>query len=105
VLNEDGKDWFIQLIKWLQNSQWHYCLRFPSDVTLHGIRRHPIELKYLYPPKSEAVFYHHVGLWLDGELSCNIVLANVKGVREPWAVRGRMPSSRREARLLRECAA
>jgi hypothetical protein len=27
-----------------------------------------------------------VGLWLDGELSCNIVLANVKGVKEPWAV-------------------
>jgi hypothetical protein len=75
-----------QLIKWLQNSQWHYCLRLPCDVTLHGVRRHPIELKYLYPPKSEAVFYHHVGLWLDGELSCNIVLANVKGVREPWAV-------------------
>ena len=75
-----------QLIKWLQNSQWHYCLRLPCDVTLHGVRRHPIELKYLYPPKSEAVFYQHVGLWLDGELSCNIVLANVKGVREPWAV-------------------
>ena len=51
-----------QLIKWLQNSQWHYCLRLPCDVTLHGVRRHPIELKYLYPPKSEAVFYHHVGL-------------------------------------------
>jgi hypothetical protein len=75
-----------QLIKWLQNSQWHYCLRLACDVTLHGVRRHPIELKYLYPPKSEAVFFHHVGLWLDGELSCNIVLANVKGVKEPWAV-------------------
>lgn len=42
--------------------------------------------KYLYPPKSEAVFYHHVGLWSDGEIRCNIVLANVKGVKEPWAV-------------------
>ena len=51
-----------------------------------GASRHPIELKYLYPPKSEAVFYHHVGLWLDGELRCNIVLANVKGVKETWAV-------------------
>ena len=94
-----------QLTKWLKNSNWHYCLRLPCDVTLHGARRHPIELKYLYPPKSEAVFYHHVGLWLDGEIRCNIVLANVQGVKEPWAVRGRMPSSRREARLLRECAA
>ena len=75
-----------ELVNWLQNSAWHYCLRLPCDVTLHGARRHPIELKYLYPPKSEAVFYHRVGLWLDGELRCNIVLANVKGVKEPWAV-------------------
>ena len=75
-----------ELVDWLQNSSWHYCLRLPCDVTLHGARKHPIELKYLYPPKSEAVFYRHVGLWLDGDLSCNIVLANVKGVKEPWAV-------------------
>ena len=75
-----------QLTKWLKNSNWHYCLRLPCDVTLHDARRHPIELKYLYPPKSEAVFYHHVGLWLDGEIRCNIVLANVQGVKEPWAV-------------------
>lgn len=75
-----------QLTEWLQNSNWHYCLRLPCDVTLHGARRHPIELKYLYPPKSEAVLYHHVGLWLDGEIRCNIVLANVKGVKESWAV-------------------
>jgi hypothetical protein len=25
-------------------------------------------------------------LWLDGEYRCNLVLANVKGVPEPWAV-------------------
>ncbi len=75
-----------ELVNWLQNSSWHYCLRLPCDVTLHGARKHPIELKYLYPAKSEAVFYRHVGLWLDGKLRCNIVLANVKGVKEPWAV-------------------
>lgn len=75
-----------QLINWLQNSSWHYCLRLPSDVMIHGARRHPIELKYLYPPKSEAMLYHNVRLWLDGEYLCNLVLANVQGVREPWAV-------------------
>ena len=46
--------------------------------------------RYLYggsmPPLGEAVLYHNVGLWLDGEYHCNIVLANVKGVKEPWAV-------------------
>lgn len=75
-----------QLVSWLKTSQWHYCLRLPCDVTIHGARRHPIELKYLYPPQSEAVLYHNVGLWLDGECRTNLVLANVKGVKEPWAV-------------------
>ncbi len=81
-----------QLINWLQNSRWHYCLRLPCDVMIHGARRHPIELKYLTPPQAQrtcphvAILYHHVGLWLDGEYRCNLVLANVRGVREPWAV-------------------
>ncbi len=74
------------LMSWLQDITWHYCLRLPCDVTLHGPRRHPIELMYLWPAKGEAVFYHNVGLWLDGECRCNIVLANVKGVKEPWGV-------------------
>ena len=75
-----------QLMNWLTTSQWHYCLRLPCDVTIQGARRHPIELKYLYPPKSEAILYHNVGLWLDGECRSNFVLANVKGTKEPWAV-------------------
>ena len=75
-----------ELMSWLQDINWHYCLRLPCDVTLHGPRRHPIELIYLWPPKGEAVLYHNVGLWLDGEYHCNVVLANVKGVKEPWAV-------------------
>ncbi len=75
-----------ELMSWLQDISWHYCLRLPCDVALHGPRRHPIELMYLWPPKGEAVFYHNVGLWVDGECRCNIVLANVKGVKEPWAV-------------------
>ncbi len=75
-----------ELVNWLQNSTWHYCLRLPCDVILHGVRKHPIELKYLYPQKAEAVLCHDVGLWLDGKYRCNIVLANVRGVKEPWAV-------------------
>ena len=75
-----------QLISWLKTSQWHYCLRLPCDVFIHGARRHPVELKYLCPRKSEAILYHNVGLWLDGECRTNFVLANVKGVKEPWAV-------------------
>ena len=44
-----------QLIQWLQESSWHYSLRLPCDVIIHGARRHPIELKYLVPSVSEAV--------------------------------------------------
>ena len=75
-----------ELVNWLQNSTWHYCLRLPCDVNLHGIRKRPIELKYLWPKKAEAALYHNVGLWLDGKYRCNIILANVRGVQEPWAV-------------------
>ncbi|MEO1672505.1 MAG: transposase [Cyanobacteria bacterium J06631_2] len=75
-----------QLIYWLKKSNWHYCLRLPCDVTIHRARRHPIELKYLYPPKSEASLYRCVGLWLDGKCQTNLVLANVKGAQEPWGV-------------------
>ncbi|MDJ0573241.1 MAG: hypothetical protein QNJ53_29975 [Pleurocapsa sp. MO_192.B19] len=43
-------------------------------------------MKYLFPRKAEAVLCHDVGLWLDGKYRCNLVLANVRGVKEPWAV-------------------
>ncbi|WP_293069051.1 MULTISPECIES: hypothetical protein [unclassified Moorena] len=35
---------------------------------------------------TEAFFDHNVGHRLDGEHRCNLVLAKVKGVFEPWAV-------------------
>lgn len=40
------------LLAWLSQSHWHYCLRLPSDVVVHGPRRHPIEVGYLWPPKA-----------------------------------------------------
>lgn len=75
-----------ELMRWLHASRWHYCLRLPCDVLLHGPRRHPIEVCYLWPPKGEVSLYHNVGLWQDGQQRCNLVLATVKGVKEPWAV-------------------
>ena len=68
-----------ELIAWLQNSNWHYCLRLPCDVNLHGSRRHPIELTYLWLKKGEVTFYKNVGLWLEGKDPTNIVLASVRG--------------------------
>ncbi len=74
------------LMSWLQSSGWHYCLRLPSDVLLHGPRRHPMQVAFLWPKRGEAVFYRNVGLWQDGRHRCHLVLATVKGVKEPWAV-------------------
>lgn len=75
-----------ELMGWLRASRWHYCLRLPSDVLLHGARRYPIAVGSMYPPLGEARFYRNVGLWQDGIHRCNVVLASVKGAKEPWAV-------------------
>lgn len=55
-----------KLMNWLQTSRWHYCLRLPSDVLIHGARRYPTAVTKLYPMVGEATFYRNVGLWLDG---------------------------------------
>lgn len=74
------------LMAWLCRSDWHYCLRLPCDVWLHGPRRYPIEVSRLFPPVGEAYFYRNVGLWLDARHRAHLVLANVKAAKEPWAV-------------------
>ena len=75
-----------ELMKWLRTSRWHYCLRLPYDVLLHGLRRYPVAVGSLYPPLGEARLYHNVGLWKDGIHRCNLVLATVQGAKESWAV-------------------
>lgn len=75
-----------ELMRWLRSSQWHYCLRLPCDVLLHGSRRYPTIVGSLYPPLGQARLYRNVGLWLDGVHRCNLVLATVKGAKESWAV-------------------
>lgn len=75
-----------ELMRWLQTSHWHYCLRLPCDVLLHGPRRYPTMVGSLYPPLGQARLYRYVGLWLDGMHRCNLVLATVAGAKESWAV-------------------
>jgi hypothetical protein len=73
-------------MKWLRQSHWHYCLRLPCDVLIHTQRRYPLMVGALYPPRGEARLYQNVGLWLDGEHRCNLVLATVQGAKDSWAV-------------------
>ena len=75
-----------ELIGWLRTSRWHYAIRLPADVLLHGARRYPTVVGSMFPPVGEACLYRQVGLWLDGAHRCNLVLATVKGAKQPWAV-------------------
>lgn len=75
-----------ELMGWLRGSCWHYCLRLPCDVLLHGPGRYPTLVGTLYPPLGEARLYRNVGLWQDGIHRANLVLATVKGAKESWAV-------------------
>jgi len=89
-----------ELMQWLRTRRWHYALRLPSDVVLHGPRRYPITVGSIYPPLGEARLYkverlwklppathrRNVGLWLDGIHRSNVVLASVPEAKEPWAV-------------------
>lgn len=75
-----------ELMGWLQASRWHYCLRLPCDVLLHGPRGYPTMVGSMYPTLGQARLYRNVGLWLDGVHRCNLVLATVKEAKESWAV-------------------
>ncbi len=75
-----------ELMGWLQVSGWHYCLRLPCDVLLHGASKYPRAVGSLYPALGEARLYRQVRLWADGVYRCNLVLATVKGAKESWAV-------------------
>jgi hypothetical protein len=73
-------------LSWLQKSNWHYCIRIPCNTYLHGVRRYPTEASSIYPNRGEAVFYRNVGLWQDGLIRCNLVVAYPEAVSEHWAV-------------------
>ncbi len=75
-----------ELMRWLRANGWHYCLRLPCDVLLHGASKYPTIVGTLYPALGEARFYRQVRLWADGVCRCNLVLATVKGAKESWAV-------------------
>jgi hypothetical protein len=74
------------LMQWLSSSPWHYAVRLPCDVLLHGASRYPTSVKALYPRLGEACLIRNVRLWTDGVHTCNLVLATVSGAQESWAV-------------------
>jgi len=74
---------------WLRNSQWHYAIRLPCDVLLHGTSRYPRTVGSLYPPLGGL--HRQVGLWVDGTHRCNLVVATVSKA-DSWAVIDETPS-------------
>ncbi|MBF2057545.1 MAG: transposase [Cyanobacterium sp. T60_A2020_053] len=75
-----------QILRWLQTTNWDYCLRLPIDVHMGNGKCKGKQLKTLLPPVGEATFYHNVFLWLENQCQCNLVLANVRGINDPWAI-------------------
>jgi hypothetical protein len=75
-----------ELLSWLQNHYWHYALRLKTDVTLQGIKRRPVTVADLLPKSNQATFFRNVGLWSDGLLRTNLVLATAASAKESWAV-------------------
>lgn len=74
------------LVDWLEGSGWHYRIRIPSDTLVQVSRNPAVEVATLWPAEGEATLYEQVRLWKEGTYSCNLVLANLAGAEEPWAV-------------------
>lgn len=77
---------YHDLISWLQQAVGITAYGCPVMYYCMVRCRYPIEVRYLWPPLAEAFFDHNVGHRQDGEHRCNLVLATVKGVKEPKAV-------------------
>lgn len=77
-----------ELVGWLQKSRWHWAIRLPSDTIIQGVRRRGFgyEVRELYPPKREAVFYRNIRVWKEAELQANLALASVPSAKENWAI-------------------
>lgn len=82
-----------ELLKWLQASPWHYCVRLPADVIVHGPRRYPVTVGQIWPSRGEARLWNQVGLWQEARYRGNLVLAHLDGVADPWAVLTDQPAS------------
>ena len=90
------------LLKWLKSRSWHYSIRIPRDTLIWGVHRWcACPVSGLRTVRGEAKMYHQVRLWESGIETVNLALAYPEKVAEPWAVRGRMPSSRRRRRTAR----
>jgi hypothetical protein len=76
-----------ELLDWLQHHDWHYALRLKTDVALQGINhRRSVTVADLLPQRGRAIFFRHVGLWSDGLIRTNLVLATATAAKESWAV-------------------
>ena len=76
-----------ELMGCLRTSGWHYAIRIPCDVLLHGARRYPISQLapcILRSEKPACIVVLDCGPM--GLIAAIGVLATVKGAKESWAV-------------------
>ena len=86
-----------ELLAWLGQSRWHWCLRLARDTQVHGPlgKGRSCPLSYLTPQLGEAKLYHQVRLWENAHHQCNLVLAYPHGIDEDdwWAIITDLPPS------------
>jgi hypothetical protein len=86
-----------ELLQWLGESRWHWCLRLAKNTQVHGPlgKGRSCPISYLAPKLGEAKLYHNIGLWEDGLHRCNLVLAYPHGIEvdDFWAIITDLPPS------------
>ena len=75
------------LVEWLKAQGWHWGIRVPSDVLVHGVHRwRSCSIAKLTKVRGEVKLYHQVRLWEAGVEQVNLVLAYPQGMGEAWSV-------------------
>ncbi len=83
------------LMKWLNASHWNWAIRLPADTLIYGVRRRGFgyEVRELYPPRQQALFYHNIQVWEDARFQANLALASVPSAKDKWAILTNEPPS------------
>ena len=76
------------LMGWLNGSHWNWAIRLPADTLIYGVRRRGFgyNVRELYPPRREAVFYLNVQVWEEARFQAHLALASVPGAKDKWAI-------------------
>ena len=80
-----------ELLRWLQQQEWHWALRVKSDLQVTLASGKPRTVEQLFPPVEQAYLFETVTVW--NEWSVHLATAHVPIAGEAWAVLSDQPPS------------